>query len=393
MKIFIDSFAKTPTVSVGTQAYIIAAMELLEKSFPKCEFLIFSFNREMDQWLFRNEKLNVTIIDRPESGLKAMVALYKTAKQADVIVSLWGDGYISAPARNILRKTLFFRLSGTRSVLWPSSIGIEKTALLRKLQRAGLNGFEVLLARDTITYEHFKTLKLPQISLEADMAFILDPPNKERIAELYKLEGIPADKKCVGLNISQLMNQYFKKEGKDYPKFAAELALYLRELSGCNVLLIPHQFYPSWFKPRIADAITSLDGDDRVPVKEVLKVLNGAEGIYPVMGEYDSREFKGIISSCELMVGARMHSIIAALSTSVPSVLMSYSHKATGLFQMLELDKYVVDFRGDIKEIKSAIQDAWKKKEQLRRDLDAKMPDYKAGALQLGETLKSMLKQ
>jgi polysaccharide pyruvyl transferase WcaK-like protein len=392
MKIFIEAFAKTPTVSVGTQAYIIAAMELLEKTFPACEFFIFSFNREMDQWLFRNEKLNVTIVDRPESGLKAMFTLYKIARQTDVIVSLWGDGYISAPARNILRKTLFFRLAGARSVLWPSSIGIEKSTLLKKLQRAGLSGFEVLLARDTITYEHFQTLKLSPISLVADMAFILDPPNKKRIAELYKLEGIPADKKCVGLNISQLMNQYFKKEGKDYPKFAAELALYLRELSGCNVLLIPHQFYPSWFKPRIADAITSLDGDDRVPVKEVLKVLDGAEGIYPIMGEYDSREFKGIISSCELMVGARMHSIIAALSTSVPSVIMSYSHKATGLFKMLGLEKYAVDFRGDIKKIKSVIHDAWENREALRCDLDAKMPDYKAGASRLGESLKLMLK-
>ncbi|MBC8207242.1 MAG: polysaccharide pyruvyl transferase family protein [Kiritimatiellaeota bacterium] len=393
MKIFLDAFSKGPTVSIGTQAYIIAAAEVLERTFPGCEIQIFSADQEVDRWVFRNEKFNITMIPRPESAVKAMLALYRTAKHADVVVSLWGDGYISAPARMILRKTVFFRLARARSVLWPSSIGIEKTPVLRKLQRAGLSGFEVLMARDTITYDHFQALTLSPLLLVADMAFVLDPSNKERIAELYKQEKIPSDKKCIGLNISQLMNQFFIKEGMDYPAFAADLACFLKEEFDCNVLLIPHQIYPEWYKPKGVSASSTFGGDDRFAIKEVLKALDGAEGIYPVMGEYDPREFKGIISSCELMVGARMHSIIAALSTSVPAVLLGYSHKAKGVLNTLEMGDYVIEFTKEPGEIKTLVKKAWDNRAVLRASLDRQMPGYQEPALKVGEQLKTMLEK
>ena len=391
MKIFLDAFSKGPTVSIGTQAYIIEAIELLSNTFPGCEVWILSADQKVDQWVFRNEKFNVKMVHRPASGLGAMKVLFKIAKSVDVVVSLWGDGYISAPARTILRKTLFFRLARSRAVLWPSSIGIEESSFMKKIERWGMSGFEVLMARDTITLDHFNTLKLSPSYLVPDMAFALEPCSTDRINEIKKQEAIPSDKKCIGFNISQLMNQFFTKKGMDYAAFAADIACFLRDEFDCNILLIPHQIYPEWFKPTGVNASSTFGGDDRFAIKEVLAKLEGANGIYPIEGEYDPREFKGIISSCELMVGARMHSVIAALSTSVPAVLLGYSHKAKGVLNTLGMGDYVIEFTKSPDDVKSLISTAWDKRIELRGSLDQQMPEYKDSALRIGDELKALL--
>ena len=86
-----------------------------------------------------------------------------------------------------------------------------------------------------------------------------------------------------------------------------------------------------------------------------------------------------------------MHSVIAALSTSVPAVLLGYSHKAKGVLNTLGMGDYVIEFTKSPDDVKSLISTAWDKRIELRGSLDQQMPEYKDSALRIGDELKALL--
>jgi len=53
-----------------------------------------------------------------------------------------------------------------------------------------------------------------------------------------------------------------------------------------------------------------------------------------VDGQYNAQQLKWIISQTVFFLGSRMHSCIAALSTSTPTIGLSYSYKFEGTFKM-----------------------------------------------------------
>jgi len=58
--------------------------------------------------------------------------------------------------------------------------------------------------------------------------------------------------------------------------------------------------------------------------------------IQMIKGEYSSEELKGIISCFDLFIGARMHSVIAALSMSVPALAIAYIPKSRAIMEMVQ---------------------------------------------------------
>ena len=52
-----------------------------------------------------------------------------------------------------------------------------------------------------------------------------------------------------------------------------------------------------------------------------------------------------VISQCDLFIGSRMHSCIAALSTCTPVVAMVNSGKFNGIWEQYGLREYMIDLR------------------------------------------------
>lgn len=392
MKIYLDCLSRVPTGSIGTQALIIASMQIISRYLPQAKFVMLSSCPRMDSSFFCNEGFDVTILKRSGSQIGTIKDTISIVKDVDAVVSAWGDGYISTPPYKILHKMSFLKSKNKPTVLFPSSIGPFSGGLKTFLARKGLERFDKLMVRDTLTLEYFNQIGMKDVSLVPDTAFVLEPSAEETINEIFKKECVPFDQRYIGLNISQLLNCFYKENNENYPKQMAEIADFLYESFNLAVLLIPHQVYPSRYEYVSPELLTSHNGDDRIAIKEVLNFVRNKSKIYPILGEYTARESKGIIKRCQIFIGGRMHTIIGATSLNIPSVLIQYSHKARGVMDTIGLSEYVWDYRSPKEEFIDKINTVWKQQDNLRKDIQSRMAGIKDEAWEAGKILFSLFK-
>ena len=93
-----------------------------------------------------------------------------------------------------------------------------------------------------------------------------------------------------------------------------------------KVLLIPHVFEQSNINKN--DDLSYLSS-----IKSELGNYNGNLEI--INNQYNAAEIKYIISKCSFFLGARMHSTIAAISTNVPTIFLTYSNKGIGMSKFI----------------------------------------------------------
>ena len=108
----------------------------------------------------------------------------------------------------------------------------------------------------------------------------------------------------------------------------------------------------------------------------------------------DCCELKGYISECEMFIGARTHSTIAAYSSCVPCVVVGYSVKAQGIARQLfgTTENYVVSSQNlnstDI--LKKHFKWLDENKNEIRNHLNNIMPAYIESAFSMAKELKNL---
>ena len=162
-------------------------------------------------------------------------------------------------------------------------------------------------------------LNLPNVILIPDIAFLVSAQ------PLDKLEFWPkkSEKSVIGINLSPLLEKLSLKQGFERPsiiikKFISQLI----QNSDFHVLLISH--------------VSNLDGsyknNDYVYLKQIFNDLGDMNGRLSLMNDgLNSIQTKYVIGKCRFFIGTRMHSVIAALSSGVPSICISYSNKGPGI--------------------------------------------------------------
>ena len=103
---------------------------------------------------------------------------------------------------------------------------------------------------------------------------------------------------------------------------------------------------------------------------------------------------KYIISKCDLFIGARTHSTIAAYSTRIPTLVLGYSVKSRGIAKDifgtyenyvlpvsdLDSDQYLVD----------GFKWLYNNQEDIRNRLDKRIPEYINEAKKTSEILDNI---
>ena len=160
---------------------------------------------------------------------------------------------------------------------------------------------------------------------------------------------------------------------------------FLIEEKGATVLLIPHVF-------REPGSDGPSEGDEFV-CNGIFDELSPKYGklIHFVEGKYTTSEMKFVIGSCDLFIGSRMHSCIAALSLNIPAVALSYSDKFRGVMETIEMGELVTDPRTmELPEILRIINTAIMRRDFLSSQLRTTIPLVKEqiySALELIDTI------
>ena len=232
------------------------------------------------------------------------VFLRETFKN-NIAFSIGGDNYCyewSAQQGIALNKKI--RKYAKATVLWGCSIDPE--AVTPEME-ADLAGFDLITARESITYELLKPIN-PNTILVADTAFLLEK------AELPLPENF-LENNTVGINVSPLIMKYGTEENRILANYEGLIRHILAE-TDMNVCLIPHVVWEY--------------NDDRIPLRYLFETFKGS-GRVCMIEDGNCCELKGYIARCRFFVGARTHATIAAYSTGVPTVVVGYSVKSRGI--------------------------------------------------------------
>ena len=391
MKIFLDALSRKSTVSVGTIAYIISDMQIINKKFSNCELYMLSSNLEVENEYISKLPYNIKLIKRSSSEFVTIFQIRKILKEVDVVVSSWGDGYISSPPHKLFRKTFILKKRNVPMILFTSSIGPFNGGIKDYIAYIGLKKFDFISIRDIVTYNYLKKFSFKKLRLVHDSAFVLESTSDDNIDKILSNAGL-LDNKFIGLNISVLLYNKFKNYNKRYEIIMAEMVNWLKKEFNIAVLLIPHQIFPGSYQ-YTKEQYRSTGGDDRYAIEQVMENMIDNKDVYHLSDYYSPSDLKGVIKRSEIFIGGRMHSVIAAISTCTPALIMQYSHKASGMMRMLDMEQFVWDIAEDQELLKSKIRRLWKEKNEIRTKLKKEIPSILEEIYNLADEIEKCLQK
>ena len=225
----------------------------------------------------------------------------------DVIAcSIGGDNYCYGDAYNLHLEGLNRQLHkrGIKTVLWGCSI---EPKMVTEAMKKDFARYDLIIARESISYRLLKESNSNTI-LACDPAFTL----RKEIMPLPK-EFILG--KTIGINLSPLVQKKEQRDGITFENYR-NLIQYILDSTDYSIALIPH--------------VVCSGNDDREAMQPLLDEYRSTERVF-MIGDCNCEQLKGYIARCKLFIGARTHATIAAYSTGVPTLVIGYSTKATGI--------------------------------------------------------------
>lgn len=252
-------------------------------------------------------------------------------KTVDAVLSVGGDNYsLNYRLPSLLSGIDQLAMAlGKPVFIWGASVGpFEAEPHFVPKIREHLANMNNIFARESITFSYLtKNLGLKNVTMTADPAFALpkEPVDTAGFWPEKSANGV------LGLNLSPLIESY-KTNGQD---LKAQTIQFIREVvvKGYQVILIPH----------VIPLNGSSKNNDATYMAAILSELDDIKNNVRIMPAHlNASQIKSVISQLRFFIGARTHATIAALSSGVPTVSISYSVKANGINKDLLGDMPVV---------------------------------------------------
>lgn len=281
---------------------------------------------------------------------------YKHVRDCDFVVDISaGDSFADIYGFRRITFNLLGKMSvllaGKPLVFGPQTIGPFNKRWARAAANFMMRKAKLVATRDDLSTRYVEDQKILGGAIEATDVAMRLPYDTKRYAK--------GDKIRFGLNVSGLMfNGGYSGKNMfhltiDYANFIRDLIAEIQKMDNCELHLIAHVISPTM----------AIEDDFRVCEmlsKEFPDTILAPRFI-------DPSDAKSYISTMDFFTGARMHACIAAFSSGVPVVPMSYSRKFEGLFGTLNYP-WITDCRrqtGD--EILTTIMTGFENREDLAK--------------------------
>jgi colanic acid/amylovoran biosynthesis protein len=309
-------------------------------------------------------------------------------RDSDIVVDLSGDGLTEEYGVKCIYSHMAPIILG-KLLAKPVFVCAQTIGPLRKttfLCRWLLKRVDRLTARENLTLDHLASLgvKGPTVSLAADMAFLMRPAPRERVAEILEQEGVRRDRPLIGFSVSRLPGHLFDvSAGRTPGNVELEMAETLDRLveMGLQPVIISHVTGPGERR------------DDRLEAVRIASLAKSSSKIITLLGDYTPEEIKGVISRMDVFVGVRMHSCIAGLSMGVPTISIAYGPKAFGIMGLAGQESRTIDIREvTADKLFALVKETWQNSEAVRQSLAAEMPKVLALANRNVDIIKDLVK-
>jgi len=296
----------------------------------------------------------------------------------DVIISIGGDNFTDDYGfpSHFFGELLLARSKGALTVIWAASIGPFYNKRLEKKWAGQLRKVDLITVRENKSLEYLKSIGVREnVRLVADPAFLL-PAQADGVVSLDSLKS----KRIVGIGMSAIVSRYGLSQDKYIAAFVAFGKALLAE-GNTKLVLIPHVFQKE------------KQNDDELACQQLASRLPNKDLVTLIGSKYNACQTKHLIAQCDYFIGARTHSIIASLSSYVPTISIGYSQKAYGInMDIFGNTDYVLHI-SDLNE-KSLMQKfrvISNKRYEIENHLRRRLPAIKRMADKGGLYLKEML--
>jgi len=401
MKVLLDAMAHIPHISVGDHAMIWGIANTLRRRFKDAEITFLCKYPEHERIYLERMDFHFKTVPRSHNKLIAARQFRKLAEESDLVVSAWGDGFITNPPHQAARKVYCMKTKRSKLALCSTSIGpFSPMGFRRKQIKAALGKYDYLSVRDTISHRYIQELGLDNVEMIPDGAYALKPCPGDRVDEILEHHQMPKGAPFVGFNLGVEFMAFCENSGIDYIKVCIAAIERIRSVCKCSVLMIPHQYLLEQYDYGPIAGITYDQCDDRYPIDRLWESLGSRERIYRLDKVYDCSELKGIIGRSEIFLCQRIHPSVASTSLCVPTAIMHYTHKAKGMMDLLGKGDYVwyaKDLPNEGKQDTSTkrlldmIDQLWGERNQYRDDLQSIIPDMINRAFSLGDRVADII--
>lgn len=264
--------------------------------------------------IFRSNILKVFSSEIWQSYLKCDVLIYGH----DSSFGVGGDPenpllyplYIPVVAKILGKKVMFFAGS-----IPPSPARFKW--LFRIMCKIAFLASDAITLREPISKKRVTGKALKKTQVTADIAYLLRPDSEEIGTKILSQLNISEEKKLVGFTISHVRARIayphlnFEESQKKHFDYLSRIIEIVCRQENAHAVLIPHSVG--------APGTT----DDREANKYISDQLS-AIGVSDLQLDMPPKTIKSVIGKLDLLVGERLHSVIAASSMSIPTIAISY---------------------------------------------------------------------
>ncbi|MEC0228016.1 polysaccharide pyruvyl transferase family protein [Paenibacillus alba] len=290
----------------GSQVYLASGKPETDRLISKLDGIYDGSSRRLKrysyEWLYSSVQVKLFQDESYALG-KIHQNIVKHIPNMDICLSIGGDNYCYGEQPGWYEINKRVKAQGKKLVLWGCSIGQEDMSE-RKL--ADLKLFDLILARETLTYQMLKDKGLDNVKLCADPAFTME---KE---ELDLPEGWQAGN-TVGLNFSPLVLE----RNANSQVAVKELIVHILDKTDMTIALTPH--------------VIQTGNDDYEVLQKYYEEFQHTGRVILLPNDLNAIQYKGYIARMRFFIGARTHATIAAYSNYVPTMVLGYSVKSKGI--------------------------------------------------------------
>lgn len=347
--------------NVGDEAILSAILTDLRQQRPGLEFIVISSNPTETVAMHRVRSVHWKdihgLLDAAREcdlillgGGGIFQDYWGTPKDAQLTEFHWGIAFYSSMG-------LLASLYNKPFIIYSVGIGPLITEEGKHWTRLAFDLADAATVRDVESRDLLVSLGYPkkQILIKTDPALNLSPKTKAA-ADILRAEGIvPKERPMVGVCIRNWT------EGAKADGWKQELATALDQFlatHNAQIVFIPFQVGEHELEN---DYTVSLEVISMMQNQELAKVLPEA---------YSPEVVEGLIARCRVVIGMRLHSLVFAASTGVPSVALVYDPKVSNLMRSLGLSEYALDIQTmDVDQLAAAFNNLWADQKQVRESL------------------------
>ncbi|MFT4050780.1 MAG: polysaccharide pyruvyl transferase family protein [Microbacterium sp.] len=305
MRVLVGWSAET-SPNLGVRALSRGSRDLLRRVWPDAEFEYMNYGSRPSAVTWSPAGL-VREWATGRRGMKTWLSgfdLYWDTRSGDSFADIYG-----MPRHTTMSMIHEFAVRcGVPTVMAPQTIGPFTRRRARMMAKRTLRTSSLVLARDPSSAAAAESLGRPVDLTTSDLVFGIDQPHD------------PIDNDIL-LNVSGLLwNSSDHGSDVGYRRAVADIIAGL-QARGRSVTLFPH-------------VLDSADPDNDVPLARRLHAEY--EGKVGLLVPEDLDHARRATAGASIVIGARMHACLNALSTGTPAIAMAYSRKFAPLMRSIQ---------------------------------------------------------